>query len=153
MLVAPKYLEIAHPESPGISCDEVSSPASQRACHVNGSVLSKTAIFPRGKETWEIQRICTGFVAPRGQRIGERQRRTAWWARHSKDTANNHLVQKCLYYANNALASRRDEPRADSLEISRLSCLEKMVNFGHDLSSVPAIWQIRRYSVTTYFNL
>jgi len=51
----------------------------------------------RGKETWDFQRICTGFVAPRGQRLGERQRRTAWWARHSKDTANDHLVQTCLY--------------------------------------------------------
>jgi len=36
----------------------------------------------RGKKTWDFQRICTGFVAPRGQRLGERQRRTAWWARH-----------------------------------------------------------------------
>jgi len=25
------------------------------------------------------------------------QRRTAWWTRHSKDTANNHLLQTCLY--------------------------------------------------------
>jgi len=37
------------------------------------------------------------LVAPRGQRWGEHQRRTAWWARHSKDTANDHLVQMCLY--------------------------------------------------------
>ena len=50
-----------------------------------------------GKETWDFQRICTGFVAPQGHRLGERQRRTAWWARHSKDTANDHLVQTCLY--------------------------------------------------------
>ena len=50
-----------------------------------------------GKETWDFQRICTGLVAPVGQRLGERQRRTAWWARHSKDTANDHLVQTCLY--------------------------------------------------------
>ena len=50
----------------------------------------------RGKETWDFQRICTGFVAPSGQRLGERQRRTAWWARRSKDTANDHLVQTCL---------------------------------------------------------
>jgi len=48
----------------------------------------------RGKETCDF---CTGYVAPRGQRLGERQRRTAWWARHSKDTANDHLVQTCLY--------------------------------------------------------
>ena len=41
----------------------------------------------RRKKTWNFQRICTGFVASRGQRLGERQRRTAWWARHSKDTA------------------------------------------------------------------
>jgi len=30
-----------------------------------------------GKETWDFQRICTGFVALQGQRLGERQRRTA----------------------------------------------------------------------------
>jgi len=41
--------------------------------------------------------ICTGLVAPRGQHLGENQRRTAWWARHRKDTANDHLVQTCLY--------------------------------------------------------
>jgi len=51
----------------------------------------------RGKETWDFQRICTGFIAPRGQRLGERQKRTAWWARHSEDTANDYLVQTCLY--------------------------------------------------------
>jgi len=49
------------------------------------------------KKTWDFQRICTGLVALRGQRLGARQRRTAWWARHSKDTANDHLVQTCLY--------------------------------------------------------
>ena len=66
--------------------------------HDSESVLSKTAIFPQKEEkTWDFQRICTGFVAPRGQRLGERQRRTAWWARHSEDTANDHLVQTCLY--------------------------------------------------------
>jgi len=51
----------------------------------------------RGKETWDFQRICTRFVAPRDQCLGERQRCTAWWARHSEDTANDHLVQTCLY--------------------------------------------------------
>jgi len=44
--------------------------------------------------TWDF---CTVFVALRGQGLGERQRRTAWWARHRKDTANDHLVQTCLY--------------------------------------------------------
>ena len=51
----------------------------------------------RGKETCDFQRICMGFVAPRDQRLGERQRCTTWWARHSEDTANDHLVQTCLY--------------------------------------------------------
>ena len=32
----------------------------------------------KGKETWDFQWICTGFVDPRGQRVGERQGRTAW---------------------------------------------------------------------------
>ena len=50
--------------------------------------------WERGKETWDFQRICTGFVAPRDQRLGERQRRTAWWARHSKDTANDHWYKR-----------------------------------------------------------
>jgi len=63
--------------------------------------LIKDGILPQEiwKETWDFQRICTGFVtvAPRGQRLGERHRRTAWWVRHSKDTANDHLVQTCLY--------------------------------------------------------
>jgi len=54
-----------------------------------------------GKETRDFQRICTGFVAQGGQRLGERQRHTARWARHSKDTANDHLVQTCCYYSNN----------------------------------------------------
>jgi len=53
-----------------------------------------------GKETWDFKRICTGFVVPQGQCLGDRQRRTAWWARHSKDTANDHLVQTCLYWVN-----------------------------------------------------
>ena len=49
-----------------------------------------------GKETWDFQRICAGLVDPGGKRLGERQRRTAWLARHSKDTAKDHLVQTCL---------------------------------------------------------
>jgi len=36
-------------------------------------------------------------VAPRGQGLDEHQLRTAWWARHRKDTANDHLVQTCLH--------------------------------------------------------
>jgi len=51
----------------------------------------------RGKETSDFQRIYTGFIAPRSQRLGERQRHTARWERHSKDTANDHLVNTCLY--------------------------------------------------------
>jgi len=43
---------------------------------------------------WRRQGVAS---APRGHRLGERQRRTAWWARHSKDTANGQLVQMCLY--------------------------------------------------------
>ena len=66
---------------------------NQRICLIKDGHLRQE----RGKKTWDFQRICTGFVAPRGQRLGERQRRTAWWARHSKDTANDHLVQTCLY--------------------------------------------------------
>ena len=50
-----------------------------------------------GRKRAQFQWICTGLVAPRGQRLGEHQRRTAWWARHSKDAANGHLVQSCLY--------------------------------------------------------
>jgi len=50
----------------------------------------------RGKETWDFQRICTGIVAPRGKRLGERQRRTAWWARHSKDAANDESRNKYM---------------------------------------------------------
>jgi len=41
--------------------------------------LMKDSHLPqeRGKETRDFQRICTGFIAPRGQRLGEHQRRTA----------------------------------------------------------------------------
>ena len=61
------------------------------------SILSKTAIFPGMREgnVAKFQWIRTGFVVPRGQRLGEHQRHTAWWARHSEDTANDHLVQTC----------------------------------------------------------
>ena len=70
---------------------------------ISDSVLSKTAIFPgmRGGNVAQFQWICTGFVAPRGQCLGKHQRRTAWWARHSEDTTNDHLVQTCLYSTNN----------------------------------------------------
>ena len=42
--------------------------------------LIKNGHLPQewAKETWDFQRICTWSVAPRDQRLGERQRRTAW---------------------------------------------------------------------------
>ena len=50
-----------------------------RARSVERFRLIKDGHLPseRGKETWDFQRICTGFVAPRDQRLGERQRCTA----------------------------------------------------------------------------
>jgi len=35
----------------------------------------------KGKETWELQRICTGLIARRGQHLGEHWRHTEWRAR------------------------------------------------------------------------
>jgi len=46
----------------------------------------------RGKETWDLHGVRRSATNP-----GERQRCTAWWARHSEDTANDYLVQTCLY--------------------------------------------------------
>jgi len=63
------------------------------------SVLSQDGHLPwnKGSKRVQFQWICTGLVNSRGQRLGEHQRRTTGWARHSKDTANDHLVQTCLY--------------------------------------------------------
>jgi len=73
---------------------------NQRFCFIENGHLRQE----RGKETWNFQRFCTGFVAPRGQRLCERQRRTAWWARHSKDTANDHFGTNVL-----VLGEQRDD--------------------------------------------
>jgi len=69
----------------------------------SGSVLSKTAIFPkkqgRKREISRANESARGWSLREANvtSLGERQRRTAWWARHSKDTANDHLVETCLY--------------------------------------------------------
>jgi len=66
---------------------------------LSDSVLSKDGHLPwiEARKCAHFQRMCTWLVAPQGQRVCEVQRRTVWWARHSKDTANDHLVQTCLY--------------------------------------------------------
>jgi len=46
---------------------------NQRFCLIKDGHLASE----RGKETWDFQRICMGFVAPRDQRLSERQRCTA----------------------------------------------------------------------------
>ena len=63
------------------------------------ALLSKDGHLPwnKGRKRNQFQWICMGLVAPRGQRLGEHQRHTTWWARHRKDTANDHLVKTCLY--------------------------------------------------------
>jgi len=68
----------------------------QKICvWTSDSVLSRTVIFPGMREgnVVQFQWICTGFVAQRDQGVGEHQRRTAWWARHSENTSNDHVVQ------------------------------------------------------------
>jgi len=70
------------------------------------SVFSKDGHLFRnkGRKRNLFQWICTGLFPPRGQRLGEHQRRTAWWARHRKKTADNHLVQRVLALAIDATA-------------------------------------------------
>ena len=49
----------------------------------------------KGKETWDFQQICTGFVAPRGQRLGERQRKMmgkTQWRHCERSFGTNVLV-------------------------------------------------------------
>jgi len=65
------------------------------------SAQCRTAIFPlnQGRRHVEFQRILTGLTAQRGQRLDQRQMRAEGWARCSTDSANNDLVQTCLYQA------------------------------------------------------
>jgi len=61
----------------GLVC---SSEALHSGIITSDSVLSKTAIFPQKegrKGANGAPQICMGFVVPRDQRLGERQRRTA----------------------------------------------------------------------------
>jgi len=76
----------------------VASPSRMWFKH-SDSVSSKDGHLPwsKGRKRVRCQWIYTGLVAPRGQRLIEHQGRTTWWARHRKDTANNHLEQRCLY--------------------------------------------------------
>jgi len=52
----------------------------------NLSIAIKVVIR-RSKEVRESNEFARGWW--RGQRLGEHQRRTKWWARHSKDTEND----------------------------------------------------------------
>jgi len=93
---------VAHKSWWYVVCATVSVAASVAA---SVSFLSKKAIFPRARK-WkrlEFQWICTRMPAERSHRLGEQQRRTEWWVRNNKDTANDHLVQTCLYYAKHAI--------------------------------------------------
>ena len=66
------------------------------------SAQCRTAIFPLNqgrRHVVEFQRILTGLTAQRGQRLDQRQMRAEGWARCSTDSANNDLVQTCLYQA------------------------------------------------------
>jgi len=62
---------------------------------VSGSVLSNTAIFPKkeGRKRESSNESARGGSPWRNQHLGEHRRRTEGLARHSKDTANDHLVQ------------------------------------------------------------
>jgi len=83
-------------------------------------------LWDEGRKRAQFQWICTGLVAPRSQRLGDQHRRTAWWARHSKDTANDALVQMCLYYANNATSFSR---RPNLLKRASTNCRYEPENF------------------------
>jgi len=65
------------------------------------SIWSKDGHLPwnEGRKRPQFQWICTGLVALRGQRLSEHERRTEWLERDRKDTANDYLVQTCLYYS------------------------------------------------------
>jgi len=53
---------------------------TKKLCHQKVFRLIKDGHLPRneGRKRDQFQWICTGFVAPRGQRLGELQRRTAY---------------------------------------------------------------------------
>jgi len=59
----------------------------------------KKAVFPKMREgiRAQFQWIRSWLVAPRGQRLGEHQRRTAWWTRHCRDTVQDHRWQTCFH--------------------------------------------------------